>query len=396
MSEIEPRIVININPDVSIADLSARMAEGYSVVRSAHVGNLRPYNLTLAAAGIPILAVDHTITGVDTSYFPELVLNRSQSEQVSGLGVIVSRAAAQQTTVTHDATRPVQFVDELHIAAVEAAIPGAKMFSNTEYLRTHETISAEIIQLALERQPELFRRVVNSDGIAQNRASEARALAQSGRVLQLLDDPRSPEAAALVPNAVDIAINFVIEALDTERETIFHLSGPDMVRYIGTLTDTLDALYASIRSETSFGSRLPPQLDVQLVPSAHAKFATTTAQQPVLDQLLAAAEEQTAMLAETHDRRREFFSSPASQDPEARTQTLAGFKATEAAVEAQLAIARDNLPELMPAQGSTGYVTQYDVLAEGGLYVPDVNLQLTMTQLNILDRQISRARSNSP
>lgn len=44
-------------PNVSIDDLVAVQATGVSVVRSAHVGNLAPYNLSLAAAGIPILSV---------------------------------------------------------------------------------------------------------------------------------------------------------------------------------------------------------------------------------------------------------------------------------------------------------------------------------------------------
>ncbi|HVX23889.1 MAG TPA: hypothetical protein VG992_00905 [Candidatus Saccharimonadales bacterium] len=391
METIENSIQIIVDDSVSINDLLQKQAEGFSVMRSAHVGNLQPYNLSLAAAGIPMLLVDHNLTGkldpdmkgVDRSYFPEAVKTQAGNQLIAAPGRLACRALVEQP-VSLGITTAGPFVDQLHIAAIRHAIPKADIVTNTEYLRRNEAVAGEIIRLATEVLPRSFGRMVSEDGSVATTFNAA-ASAQVSGVLQLSDDPRAEKRAALVPNDVDILTNFVIEALKTERTTQFHLSGMDMVTYLvneknGILAN-VNRLYDAVRERTSFGARLPRKLKVHLVPSFAARFATTTQRATQLDQLLTALDEAEAGKAELVARKKAFFTSEQVRNRALRESFEGRARADQTALIDTVITTANELPELFTPPRTPGFVTQYDVLREGGLFVPPCNQQLSMGQL---------------
>lgn len=376
---------IERNDQISIDDLVARQAEGFSVLRSAHVGNFSPYNLTLAAAGIPILCVDHTITDVDTNYFPETVIREGEAARIAAGGLVVCRAKVQDASQDND-----RFVDEFHLGRVRQAIPQAKVFTNSEYLRANETMTGEIVRAALATSPHLFERLVLSDGRTQKEPGAARMVPVLG-IMQLNDDIRAEKTAVIMPNVVDIMANFVIETLQSGRDTQYHLSGPAMVRYIKTLVPDLVKLYEAVRRSASFGQRLPERLNVQLVPTAEARFATTAARRPRLESLLDTVQAAETELAELAVRRKAFFSGHSRTPAETKAfTTQVGREQAEA--EGLIAAQAATIPELFIDPGTRGFVTQFDVSAEGGLFVAPINRQGTMAELSKLYKKLLKIR----
>lgn len=379
MGATNEQLQVIIDDTLSINDLVSRQAQGFSVLRSAHVGNFSAYNLTIAESGIPVLAVDHNVTGVDRNYFPESVNTHSGSTLIAATGKISCRAVALGG----------QFVDELQLDSVRKAVPSAAVFTNTDYVRANAAVVSEVVDLLLAEAPRYFDRLVMPNGSTARRPDAARLLGSYG-IMQLQEDPRQEGAAVLLPNMADILANFAIEALKTERAIQYHLSGPDMVKYIGGLLPDLNGLYARLRATASFGARLPAMLQVRLVPTAQAIFATTGQRRNQLDTLIAIYDAAQDELAELDARRKQFFTSDQANDNGAKADLLNGQKRQRAAIETDLAECIALQPELLCGPGEPGFITQYDALAEGGLYVPGTNRERTVGQLGTMSKTLKK------
>lgn len=388
MTEPTPRLEILPEDSLSIDGLVSLRERGYSVLRSAHVGNLSPYNMALAAAGIPILSVDHTVTGIDKNYRPELVVTQKESTAIAPLGKLACRARVSGLPAGIDAygNRAPQYADQLHLEAARGAIASADVFTNTEYMRRNEATAGEVVRRVMAESPELFERVVLADGSTVKRIG-AVSLGLTRQVLQLSDDPRAEREAILMPNALTILTNFIIESLESERSVQYHLSGPDMVRYIDRLRPEMEGLYARLKQTASFGRKLPDTLTVRLVPTVSARFATTSERAERLDALV-----ETLLAAQTEleaidARKRAFFSSGTPPDKGDKACFVAETNAQRASAEAEVADKLVRIPEVLADPGGNGCVTQYDVMSEGGLYVSPVNRTMSMRQLTeISDR----------
>ena len=396
-------ITLTVADGVSINDLLEKKNEGISVMRSAHVGNASPYNLTLADAGIPMLLVDQTITGaldpamkgVDRTYFPEAIITQSEQVRIARAGLLVCRAEVQ-------AAPSPQYVDEFHLDSLRSAFANASLYTDSTYVQKVPRLAQAFVNAALKNNPQLFTRVVTPDGTVHT-SEAATLLAQKESILPLQDDPRAARLACLTPNEVNIAINFAAEALLTGKSTQYHLSGPDMVRYIfaknssGVVPiDVVANLYKTVRESTTFGRDLPAQLDVQLVPTAAARFATTLKRRYELQAMLAALVNTTEQLAELDASKKEFFTNPANRGVTAsdRQKTFtAKAKAQQEIILANMNEVSNDIPELFTAPQTPGFITQYDVLQEGGLWVAPQNRQLSMQALQALYTQVQRIRN---
>lgn len=367
---------------VSLDDLVDLRASGVSVMRSAHVGNLAPYNMAVAEAGLPVLSVDHTITGVDRNYFPEVAGTVDSRVTVARTGKLVCRSVTGSGDV---------YLDELQLRSVHTAIPQAQVLTSTEYLSANAPVVSEIVLLARKEEPGLFDRAAMPDGSVLRRDGSADMLDSCG-ILQLSDDPRAKRTAVLLPNAVTILSNFVIETLVSERDVQYHISGPDMVRYIGDILPVMQRLYSQLTETASYRADLPKQLEVRLVPGAEARFATTRSRQPILDSLIEAYGACQAETAELATERRVFFASGQAGDVNTKTAFLQSVGRRKSAVEEVLAERIVAMPELFVEPRTPRPVTQYDVAAEGGLYVPDITRTYSMARLALMSAGLNDIR----
>ncbi len=388
-------IELTIASGMSIADIQKAQHAGMSAVRTDHVGNNRGYNDAIAAAGIPMQGVDHTIVAQfpgdagDNNYLPGSIVthNRTKPLDINRVGGLT-----MQTTATDPATGERVYLDQLHTRSLRAAFPDTPIVTNTEYISAAENISSEVIRLALATAPELFGRVVESDGTIRKPAFGSFAgLAQSYGILQLNDDPHTSRGV-LVPNEVSIVLGFVVEALRRGDDTQLHLSGPDFAGYSQEpdFQARLNRLYETVRQQASFGQQLPETLHVKIIPAAAARFVAPLGQEEPLRQIF----EILAQSAALEDEKRAFFAAHPGRSAES-VQFLAETKSRQYEINlalGQLAVQADYLfigPRDAP------FPSQYDVLEAGGLYVAEANMRLTMHELDVLFRRLERAREQA-
>lgn len=372
------KLEIQPNDTVSINDLVGLQERGFSVMRSAHVGNLSPYNLTLAASGIRMLLVDHNVTGVDKNYFPEKQLSQGSSVELASDGLVVSRVPTSTG-----------FLDEQHIGAMRQALPEATFFTNTEYLQTNDSVASEITALALTYKPELFERIVKADGTTAQVANGAELVDTLG-ILQLASDPRAERPAVIMPNLLDILINFVVESLESDQQTQYHISGPDMIRYINSLQTDLQDLYQVVRNNASFGTRLPAVLTVQLVPAADARFATTSPYEKDLEAVFEEFDAATVALRALNTKRKNFFTQQ-DQTNQARQEFIAKSNAEKLAIEQSLVQQTERVPGLFTPSRQPGFITQYDVINDG-LAIAPANVSKPLGELSTITKELVALR----
>ncbi len=370
MSEIDPQITIIKDNTVSIEDLATAQAAGTSVLRSAHVGNLSAYNLGLATEFL-LLLVDHNQTGVDQTYQPEnLVSTEGTTELTATRGTVSLRTYVDNIpNEAQDVFGSAGYLDQLHIGTLQRAIGGATITTCTDYLRANEAVAGEVVSAALQAAPEQFSRIVRPDGRVEK--YDALALARSKGVLALRDDPRAPEAVAMMPNTATIATNFIVEALRSGSAMQYHLSGPDMINY-ATQPDfqaALSALYQRVVRTASFGRQLPRELTVRIVKATPAKFVTTSG-----------------------DRQQElkalFFKTDLARQADIKDAVLAVQSDRQRSMEIKVAEQLAGLPELLLDPGAKGMLTQYDVLRDG-LYIPEANRTRSMSELESLAKRLA-------
>lgn len=368
------QITITRNDQVSIDDLVALKESGVSVIRSAHVGNLSPYNLALAAAGIEVLSVDHNITGVDSTYVPEAVLRDGQSTTIARSGVVVCKATLDSASDT--------YLDDYHIGAVNELLPSATLTTNSAYLKMAEAVTSEIVDLTLLSHPHLYNRIVNSDGSTARDNQAARLVAVYG-IMQLQDDVKAETPSVMLPLMVDIVANFIIEALRSDQSEQYHLSGPAMVHYIQEKPklQLLNDLYRSVKKHASFSDKLPDMLAVHLIPSTAARFVTTMKRGHLLDRLIEAYHDHQVGMSMLAGQRKTFFVTEKPDKP-----AIVNYNASENEQKNELsqAVAEKlaDIPEILATPPEDrSFVSQYDALSEGGLYSAPINSSLSMAQL---------------
>lgn len=374
----EQQLTVTIDDSLSLAELQVKYAEGFSVLRSAHVGNFMPYNSTIADMGLPMLLVDHTITGVDSTYVPEAFISDGRVDTVANIGTLVSRAVVECSG---------EFLDDAHLSRTRDIFPNTEMSTYTEYLRDNEQIAGEIITIAGQEFPELFKRRLLPDGSVESFRRESfgnfsEDIADVG-ILQLADDPRTTKEGILIPNEVNIVANFVIEAIKTQQSKQYHLSGPAMVEYITNKDKRrlLPAIYQTVVERASFSSVLPPRVDVSLVPSANAIFATRPSESSNLEAIIEAVLHHEVDLAGIAAERKTFFMDQSITKDEKRS----GSMVFDQRVKTLTKVLGCNTAALGVAglfrSVADGQVTQYDIPQAGGLSIAPENKTFSMGKL---------------
>lgn len=368
------KLSINKPKDISLEMLQYKKQEGFSVQRSAHVGNHRMYNLILANAGVDMLLVDHNLTTRDTNYSPEKIIQNGESSELTDQIFTLSLRTRSNYGTSFEGL----FLDEIHSQSLSEAFPNTQVTTNTDYLRENETIVAEIITISSQVMPELFNRQALSSGTVQKLQSPITSISPSN-LLQLRDDPRAEESAIMIPNEVDIICNFVIEALSCGRDTLFHVSGPDMINYINSILPSLQKLYSQL-AQASFASKLPDKLNIELVAGTSFRVGCTATNQPDLEPFADIFADFSEFETESSNAKRRFFKgkNPTSQE---KIEFLDTLRFERESLIFALRKHFQRLQGMLEQDGST-YVSQYDVISDNGLYVPEQLSSLTIASLN--------------
>lgn len=382
---------IETNQDISLAELLQKKQEGFSVMRSAHVGNARIYNQVLADAGIDMLLVDHNITGKDKNYVPGAIIEDGDLRSIAPSGLVSMRALVE-CPFQQGAQ---QFVDEVHVQSLQQAFPRCEVTTATEYLRRNESVTGEVIELFAREMPELFTRSLQKEG-ARVQGDTQGAEVSSRNIVQLQDDPRR-DAGILVPNDVDIIVNFAIEALESGRATQYHISGPDMVYYTAEAAnrERLQRMYAML-GKTSFGSKLPDDITVVMPKGTDLWLAAPLTDAESVRTLVDSLEAYEQFSAEDKQTRAVFFRSIDSRDEKRKTAFLARQNELRQQYDSARKEAVEGIQDLFVGEREAPFVSQYDTLRAGGLFVPEITQQLTLAELAKLRKMLRKLQGTSP
>lgn len=349
-------------------------------MKSPHVGNVYPCNLAVAKLGIPMVFYDRTIGEKDQNFHPHGVIRGGRFERLSAVHILTTH------TKSHEASSlaPEWFsvgasMKDGHMRALRAAIPTLEGDAYTDILLDRAQEFLPILEASFQAMPALWNRYVCVEGMVH----EVWVSSWSSLLHREIFGVTNKHKGVLIPNTLNILALSILEAKEKKLTDIYHLSGPDMVRYIKSLYGELHRLYDAVRIAIP-DWHLPEILTFHVVPVADMRFATVNTRRHALDQLMDESERQMECKRMYGERIR-----AASQ----RDQHTVKTELTELRKKDQdrFICAVKNCPDVFYNIYHQNAPSQYDVLDAGGLYVHPWAIQAPMHEISTFMRQCERA-----
>lgn len=361
-----------IKSDVSLRDLIAIHAAGGAVLKSPHVGNVYPNNLAVLTAGLRCLMCDRTIGEKDKNFHPHLIISGGRSERISDPTVMTTHALVDRHVSTLGSrwfSKGARVVDA-HLHALRAALPDARFFTHTEFLKRDQDLVMEVLRHLTDQWPRTWTHLVTRAGIRTRvyRVDNWKDVMRLG-VYGLTND----EEGLLIPNIWAILLDGVLEALRFSVSEVHHLSGPDMCVYIDGMTDDLSAAYTHIQARMP-DQAFPDELIMNVVPVAGMRLAVLGHRASVLDELVEAYEKLRA-----DDAARGAFIK--GSDAAVKRQSIDVSSRWRDTHMRWLFLALNGCPEIFYDIAAANTTTQYDLLNHG-LYVHPRGLEMSMAEID--------------
>lgn len=325
-------IQLRIRDDLSINDISS-LARYYNIKVTPHVGNWTPARLVLPTIGVSILCVDHTIGERDPNAHPHLLIKDGVAHELCDRPDRLTTHSSV-TRELPDMAYPIgRSLSDVHVGALRTLYPSADIVTHVEYLKENRDITLAVLEeiTALSRSATWWRRVDQEGNVTAHRKKE---LPRTwGEVEQDIFPLTREKEGWLVHNRVSILMDVILQSrMGTEPE-VYHLSGPDMVRYLGGEIEVISRMYDHVQKRLGFKQE---SVSFNLIPFASFRFATRTKQAGACERIC---------------------------------EGLVTGSPTEDVLRQNIAEASDALAE----SESKNYFTQHDCLAQGDcIVVPDV------------------------
>lgn len=350
---------VKIRRDVSLGELAELVRNGESVTRTPHVGNLYPSNLACLAQGIPALVYDMTIGEKDKNYHPHLCISGNWGQTVGNKELFLSHATVEHEPQIHAKRFPRgERLAACHVKALRELYPKTSITLFSDWLTSNYERLLPLMSLVSKEMPGLFERYICKDGRIEDPKETMRRY-QHHPILGLTDSH-----GWVVPLPCTVAFQAIFEALDFGSARVWHLSGPDMYKYITDLEDKLNELYDLARRQFP---GLPDNLEYNLVPVSNLRFAVRASEKASLDALLELYGNYMKALV---------VSQSNMDDEGARAMR------TKRSCEGRIPEAiRDCLTPFYKIE-TAKYLTQYDLLADNeALYIHPLMLERTIEEI---------------
>lgn len=370
--------IVQIREDLSLADLRRLRKEGASVMKTPHVGNVYPNNLLVARMGILMNFYDRTIGARDKNFHPHRVIVDGKSEEIALGHVMTTHARVTREVIGVPHIAKEERIVDCHMRAMQNAMPDADCVVYTDYLRHHADVVLEVLSIVADEHPEVWEYLVTRDGDRRPfHITRGRERLLAYGIYGITDDAQG----ALVPNILNILLDGIIESRETGLHEVYHLSGPDMVKYIGTMLKTLDALYATVRRNSSLS--LPETIIFNLVPVAGIRFAVDREHRAEVDDLIdawhglnAGNRQRSEMLRMASDKNAAIQAAAAGKSQDMLRLRAAAVAATHVFYD----IARADT------------FSQYDLLRGRELYVHPWGCEATIREIELMMKECVRQR----
>ena len=357
----DPEILIQVDDTMPLGELlSENNDPDKSIKRSAHVGNMYGADLILASLGMNMLLVDANYGERDKLYYPHLRVDEASTPEV----IACSRKLSLVNTTAEGIP-----LNEASIGSLNSAFGNTSVVADSDFVGANRQVVEQIVATLLPEFASQFTRVLTSTGIPEN----ILLLPKTVNDVLLLGNDTSK--GAILPNVLNILIDFVVEAINYQTDQITHISGPTMVLYINKIMPQMNAMYAKL---VQSGINLPEILKVRLVPAAGVRFVVAASQASDMEELLALQAEYARISGVVAQAKKALAASNQKVTKVDFDLVVAPQKALQGVLQRKLA----SLPQLffvaLPEANTPTYTSQYTAIRNGadgtpgaGLYIPD-------------------------
>lgn len=259
-----PLIIKNKHDAISLQNIQDMRAAGASVIKTPHVGNQHRSNLVCAALGIPMHMVSFTCGTRDTNFHPHTRIVGGHAQELYPADIWTPFARLKNGM---SSTR-------FHQQSVARVFPQTHITTDMALIQQEAALAAAVLRHATATKEELWYRRINSDGTLE-RIFGVTTLPETALESDVFAFTNQ-SSGWVIPNTAHMLFLSVWQTLSSGRDTIYHLSGPQMVGYIGKKAKHLSRAYDSLRREHP--KLLPETLTLYIVPVAHCRFAVTQSQ----------------------------------------------------------------------------------------------------------------------
>ena len=271
---------LRIRDDLSVNDI-VDLAKRYHVKATPHVGNWTPTRLALPLLGVSISCVDQTIGVRDINTHPQLFIQNGEvyelcdnPEQLT-THAVVNRA--------HNGVHQIgTSLSTVHVGVLRLLYPSASIITHTEELLEQQDIVPTLLEEVtnFSRSATWWRKVDAGGIVTQHRKKE---LPKNWREVQKNIFPiTSKRDGWLVHNRVAILIDLITQSRMGVEPEIYHLSGPDMVHYLGGEIEIISRMYDYVRGRLSLPQEV---ITFNLIPFASFCFAIRGSQLTACERL---------------------------------------------------------------------------------------------------------------
>lgn len=270
---------VDINDQISLAELVKINKNGGIVLKTPHVGNIYPNNLAIALLGITMLFYDRTLGRKDINFHPHKIIKNGRAEIIADPNVLITHAKINLLGQKKEGTNNTSLIN-FHMTSFKKALPDTFCFTYTEYLQNNKDKITQVLEVVTRYYPDLWTRIVDNDGkthkINANNWGDIERLGVYG-----LDNI---ESGWIIPNMINIVFHGAIDAAVAGWDSFYLLSGPDMYKYIKQYTKNLDDVYKKLKNELDW--KLPDVINCQIIPVADMRFVVEDRFRKNLDELM--------------------------------------------------------------------------------------------------------------
>lgn len=340
-------VIENDYRNVSLQELQKFQEQGYSVVKTPHVGNQHPSNLVCAALGFDMQMVSFNRGTLDKNFHPHLRIENGVATQLSEPEVwtpFASTACGSSLT-------------KYHQDAVQKRFMQTDICTDTELFLQHEELAKKVLVTATEVLPRLWYRRVSKDGVVVKKSDALVPCADI--IMQDVFGFSNAQSGWVIPNRIQILFAFAFQTLSTGKDLVYHLSGPQMVGYIGKQQKSLSKAYDALRLELP---ELPELLTVRVVPVAQSRLVTHVSRTQSLQEV------------------EEVFAWYEDVPPQERRHALERFK--------EVAVA---YPEFTDSIEEGRFMSQYDIASVDDLAISQWMLATPVKRVLALQANLQKA-----
>lgn len=356
--------------ELTLVQILSLYQSGMPVVRTPHVGNMSDGNLTVAGLGLPLVVLDHNTLDRDDIYHPAHLVRAATD-------IPLSHKTPGKIT-RYALTFEGESLLGLHMSALRRAFQrNENIHTFSDSLQNSDFIGliVDIVTVAIKEFPDLFKRQLDSNGVAKSLSPAELHLVLSDSGIYPINGDRH---GVMIPNELTIIMDAILGVVNSGNNLLIELTGRQMYDYVDIgYAQKLATIYQRLRSKLS---SLPSDVTLVLVPTAAARATVGLENATAMNEVFAAYE--ALVRGEKFVNTFKGILISEASDRQAMIAMLADPSRTmNKQAKARLKAAVKALPQIF-SPFFHHRVTQHDL--ESGFHISEAALTMTMRELSLM------------